>query len=460
MRKNFFLNLSLIFLFLALLVMSIQFLNTRSIKLHWSTQEAYLMRFQWLDSVNLYLKTGKILMLPENNRLEDLSTGEDQGYPFILSVLGQSLGMKEMTFGAFIKFNYLLVITLGVATSVLLFLSFSSLPIALIFYFLYLRIGVYFGGIDHHWMLGAFVPFYVAFLIFFLKKRATFKPVWFLPYLLVAGVANIFREGNGVIGILLLVSVLTVVNIQDARKIFKLKSIPRLFFPKLQKNIFIIPLLILAYLAPVLLLNGARNWRNLKYFNGQSSDMITHHGIWHNAFMGLGYIPNNYGIKWDDNNPIKFARLVNPDVGYMTSEYFSILRGLYFKYSFESPDLWFGNILAKAKAISMLNTEFTNNSPGKFLPLMLRNYFLYISLFGIFLLSRKDKVATAIFWLILASLLISTIPGFIGTPTFIYLGGLQSAFFLTWFYLGLLIYLDLKNFLKQYRPNQPLFHFL
>lgn len=431
--------------------MSIQFFFTRPIKIQWSAQEAYIMRFQWLDSVNLYLKTGKILMLPESNRLEDLSTGEDQGYPFIMSVIGRTLGMQEMTFGAFIKFNYLLVIALGVATSVLLFLSFESLFISLSFYFLYLKIGIYSGGIDHHWMLGAYVPFYLAFLMFFLKKRATFKPVWFLPYFLIAGVANIVREGDGMIGILLLVILLIVITAQDGRKIYK---------PKPRKNILILLLLILVYLSPTLLLNGVRSWRNSKYFNGESSDMITHHGIWHNAFMGLGYIPNSYGIQWDDTNPIKFVHKVNPNVGYMTNEYYSILRGLYFKYSFESPDLWFGNIFAKAKAISSLNEGFTDNSPGKFLRPALRNYFLYIALFGIFILSRKDKVANAIFLLILASLLISSIPGFVGTPTFIYLGGFKSAFFLTWFYFGSLIYIALKDFLKKQWSNQQLFNFL
>src|SRR3989344_2690556 len=174
MERKFLNNISLCFLFILLFGMSVQFFCTRPIKLQWSTQEAYLMRFQWLDSVNLYLKTGKILMLPENNRLEDLSTGEDQGYPFILSVIGRTLGMQEMSFGAFIKFNYLLLMTLGIATSVLLFLCFNSLLVSLFFYYSYLRIGVYSGGIDHHWMLGAYIPFYVAFLMFFLKKRETF----------------------------------------------------------------------------------------------------------------------------------------------------------------------------------------------------------------------------------------------------------------------------------------------
>lgn len=450
MQRKFLNNISLCFLFILLFGMSIQFFFTRPIKSQWSTQEAYLMRFQWLDSVNLYLKTGKILMLPEKDRLEDLSTGEDQGYPLIMSFLGRTLRQQEMNFGAFIKFNYLLMVTLGVATSVLFFLSFNSLLISLTFYFLYLRMGIYFGDIDHHWMLGAYMPFYIAFLIFFLKKRATFKPIWFLPYFLIAGVANIVREGYGVIGILLLVSVLIVIPFQNG---FKHKL-------KLRKNFLFVFLLILVYLAPALLLNGVRYWRDVKYFNGQSSDMITHHGIWHNAFMGLGYIPNSYGIQWDDTNPIKFVHKVNPNINYMTNEYYSILRGLYFKYSYESPKLWFDNVLAKASAIHKLNGEFANTSPGKFLPPDLRNYFLYISLFGILILSRKDKVANAIFWLVLASLLISSIPGFIGTPTFIYLGGLKSAFFLTWFYLCLLIYLALKNFLKTRWPKQPLFNFL
>lgn len=453
-------GLALIFLLFALFMMSAQYLKTRPIKLIWSTQEAYLMRFQWLESVNLYLKTGKILMLQEDNRLEDLSTGEDQGYPFLLSLTGKSLGMQEMNFGTFIRFNYLLMVALGLAASFILFLTFNSLLISILFYFFYLRLGIYDGGIDHHWMIGAYMTFYISFLILFLKKRTTFKHIWFLPYFLIAGIANIVREGDGLIGILILISLLIIVFIQDGKKKYKqsfslnkLKSIFRLKFLSRHKNILIISLFILVYLAPTLLLNEVRSRRNLKYFNGESSDMITHHGIWHNAFMGLGYIPNSYGIQWDDNNPIKFVHRVNPNVGYMTNEYYDILQNIYFQYSFESPSLWFGNVLAKAKAINILIGEFTNNSPGKILPAMLKDYFLYISLIAIFILTRKDKVTSATLWLIVASLLISSLPGLIGTPMSLFLGGLRSAFFMTWFYLACLIYLNFKDYAVKRKFN-------
>ena len=102
-------RLGYILLGLFLLISSWQYLFSRHIKLNWTYKEAYLMRFQWLDSINLYLHTGKILMSPENMRLEDLCVGEDQGYPLILSLIGKFMGMSRMAFDTFIKFNYLLL---------------------------------------------------------------------------------------------------------------------------------------------------------------------------------------------------------------------------------------------------------------------------------------------------------------------------------------------------------------
>lgn len=446
-------KISLILLLLILTGMSLQFIYSKSIKLQWQSNEAYLMRFQWLDSANLYLKTGKILMLPQNNRLEDLSTGEDQGYPFLMSILGKGLGIREMNFGFFIQFNYLLLITLGIMCSLLVFVVFKSIFLTSLFYFLYLELGIYNGGIDHHWIIGSYIIFCILYNISLIRHKSNFPKSLLIIYFLIAGLANVIREGDGLTGILILsVSVIIIIG-------WKYKNIPK--YPILKFKILLFGIFLISmFFLPTALLKLARYQRDLSFFNGKSSDMITHHGLWHNAFMGLGYIPNNYGIQWSDNNPIKFVHLINPETGYMTNDYYNILRGLYFKYSFESPNLWYGNILAKARTINKLNGEFTNNSPGKFLPQVLRNYFLYISLFGILLLSRKDKSKTAIFWLILVSLLISSIPGFIGTPTILYLEGLQSAFFMTWFYLGSLGYIALKDILKRHWPNQTLLNIL
>src|SRR3989344_5746474 len=134
-----------------LLFMSVRYLSFQPVKLVWSTGEAYLMRFQWLESVNLYLDTGKLLMYPPDMRLEDVATGEDQGYPFILSFVGSLTNVQKMNFGNFVRFNYLLFVLLGVAASLLLYAGFESLLVAVVFFFFYLRTNIYTGGLDHNW---------------------------------------------------------------------------------------------------------------------------------------------------------------------------------------------------------------------------------------------------------------------------------------------------------------------
>jgi len=450
----------LIVLFFLLLSMSLQFISTRSIKLNWTPAEATNTRFRWLDSVNFYLETGKILMNPGNHRLEESSVGEDQGYPLILSILGRLWGLQEMSFGGFIKFNYLLLISLGIVSSVLLFLSFKSLIIATAFYYLYLKIGIYGGHIDHHWILGAFIPFYLTFLIFFLKNRSIFKSSWFVIYFLIAGVANIMREGNGVVALLILSLLFIILMIQDGFKKFIPKPIFRTRFPYLHKNILLLTFLILIYISPMLILDGVRKWRNGKYFNGQPSNMITHHGLWHSAFIGLGYIPNKYGIEYADPSGVEHARKINPNVKYQTNEYHDILRGLYFKYSLESPSFWFDSFFAKVKTLHKEAVKFSAKFIRYLFPDDLNNYLPYGLLSAIFIISRKNKTSLAIFWLILAAILTSSVPALVAKPTTSFIVGFQAALFMAWFYFISLIYFAIKDFLKTHLPNQPFFDFL
>lgn len=430
-------KIPLIVLFTGLLILSIVYFSSRQIKIHWRSEEAYLMRFQWLDSVNFYLKTGKILMYPPHQRLEDIALAEDQGYPFILSLVGKLLGIREMNFGTFIRFNYLLVVILGTFTSLLIFLSFNSLFLALSFYFFYLKAGLYNGGIDHQWMLGVYIPFYLSFLILSLSKRKSFKPIYFSIYFLTAGIANTVREGDGIIGILLFFSLLTIILLQNGVK---------KHLHNLGKKAFYSLFFIFIYITPWLILNSVRTYRDKVYFNGTSSDQITHHGLWHNAFMGLGFVPNKYGIRWDDANNLQFVRKVNPKANYTTNEYYDILRRLYFKYSLESPKLWFINFFAKLKEIHKLQGQFYvyNN----LILMKVKDYLLYILLLLMFLLSGKDKIKKTIFWLNLMAVLISSIPDLIAIPIMTYLHGLRASYFMTFFYTLVLFSLRLKHYFK------------
>ena len=430
-------NLTWIVLCLFLLLSTYQFLQSRSVRLQWTKQEVYLMRFQWLDSVNLYLQTGKLLMLPENIRLEDGSIGEDQGYPLILSTIGKSTGQKEMNFGHFTHFNYALYVVLGATTAVLLFLSFGNLIVPVAFYYFYLKSNMYNGGVDHHWMMAAFLLFYLAFLIFLVRRRHNIHPLLLFIYFLIAGVANIIREGDGVVALLLFAAFIAIILIQDSFK----KT-------RLRKKFIIAALLIFTYVMPWLVLSSIRTYRNHVYFNGQKSVMITHHGLWHNAFMGLGYLPNPYGIRWDDSSVLPLVKTVNPNANYLTNEYFGILRQLYFKHVFEHPQFFLENLLAKIKATHLYLASLFPQTLST-VPAVVQEYALYLILLGMYLVSRGSKQLMANFSLVIVALVAAMLPGLIAVPTGFYSRGLESAYYMTWILFLAAIIFRFKDKLKK-----------
>lgn len=448
-------------LFSLLILMSWQFLFTREIIL---PSEPYrgIARFIWLDSINLYLREGKILMFPKNTiiqdvrevrpkedeykypfivlgsdqRLEDVWAYDDQGYPFIISVFGRLWGLGEATPATFIKFNYLLLVIIGILSSVLLFLSFKSLLISITFFYFFLRIHIYDGYIDHHWMIGAMMIFYLSFLIFFLRSRKNFRLYWFGFYFLAAGIANIVRGGDGVIGLLLVFAVFVMTSWNNGfKEYFDKKTFPSYFL--------LAVFLIFVYLLPGFILGGARYFRDWAYFNSDHSDRLNYHGFWNGAFMGLGYVSNSYGLKWDDELPVTFARKIDPNVKFHTREYNDVMRQLYIGYSFKHPDLWFGNLFAKVKAIHNLAGWWIWQGSAGLLPKIISNYLIYITIASIFILSRKDKVLKTISWVVVASLLVSSAPGLIALPTSFYLKGFLASIFMSFFYLATLLYLRL-----------------
>lgn len=61
------------------------------------------------------------------------------------------------------------------------------------------------------------------------------------------------------------------------------------------------------------------------------------HPFWHPVYLGLGYLPNEYGIRWDDSEGLAAAQRIDPDVRYLGSGYGEILRKEYFSVWRESP---------------------------------------------------------------------------------------------------------------------------
>ncbi len=59
------------------------------------------------------------------------------------------------------------------------------------------------------------------------------------------------------------------------------------------------------------------------------------HGIWHNVYLGFGFTPNPYGIRWDDTVGAAHARANGAEFG--TPEYQPMMRKLVFSILLKDP---------------------------------------------------------------------------------------------------------------------------
>jgi len=61
-----------------------------------------------------------------------------------------------------------------------------------------------------------------------------------------------------------------------------------------------------------------------------ASTLPNAHPIWHATYLGLGYLPNRWGIRWDDAFGFQAAQRVDPKVVLLSPHYEHIIRHLYF----------------------------------------------------------------------------------------------------------------------------------
>ena len=72
-------------------------------------------------------------------------------------------------------------------------------------------------------------------------------------------------------------------------------------------------------------------------WNLPESSTIDKHGIQHSLYIGLGAVPNEFGIEWNDAHGLKAARKVDPNVAYVSKEYYNILGQEYFRLVMQNP---------------------------------------------------------------------------------------------------------------------------
>jgi hypothetical protein len=75
-------------------------------------------------------------------------------------------------------------------------------------------------------------------------------------------------------------------------------------------------------------LAAVREYRDDHVAGDLGRGQLTAHPFWHNVYLGLGYLPNDEGIRYRDDIALAKARQETPGVRYQSSEYEQTLRTL------------------------------------------------------------------------------------------------------------------------------------
>lgn len=169
----------------------------------------------------------------------------------------------------------------------------------------------------------------------FVRRRKTVL-AWLAIGVLGIGVATLFRQSIGLMGVASSILALVAVAIKG-----------RTHFTA----IAVLTLAVMAsYQSPSLVFRA----RDAVY-HLTASNTMEQHGIWHNIYLGLGVVDNDFGISWNDSVAFEHAQRINPKVVWGTTEYYETLRGAYFKLVLEHP-LSVTTIYAKKLQLTLQQT--------------------------------------------------------------------------------------------------------
>ena len=234
-----------------------------------------------------------------------------------------------------------------------------------------------------------------------INKSRQIKPLMFLYILfigIVIGGSQYFRANSGT----------TFTIFLFVQSFLRLKT-------KQYKNILTVWIIFtLGYIAPKILVQQLIMERNTFLISNNISspdNLLGGHPFWHTAYIGLGYIPNPYQLKYDDGIAIEKVKSIAPQARFCSPLYESILKEAYFNFIAQYP-------LYAFKVYGI-----------KLLLLLLIGVILFLFIGG-----KMAILNNLVFWPMLAVLCFTLLPPIIAVPRFNY----SSAFLLCILTYGLL----------------------
>lgn len=308
----------------AVLLFVAQFIGTLE-RLHdlpnsWSASE------KWIESAECARTTGKLLVGCKNDGTivpySELSNADDVGHALFLGmysiVTGKTLILEH---GALLN---VVVNFTGVALIAAIILGAGQFWSSVVVLIGGGTIASSYVGIAPHSALPGITCFAMAFplsLLVFPSSRWWTRIAWLVAGAAALAGATLLRQSLGMMGTFAgLVAVAVAISYAQNNR------------QRLQILITALPLLFAASMATTVTL-ALRD----AAWNVTAGNLVDRHGIQHNLLLGLGVIENSFGVRWDDAYGLEAARLVDPNIGYVSQDYYRILGQEYLRMVLSDP---------------------------------------------------------------------------------------------------------------------------
>jgi len=171
-------------------------------------------------------------------------------------------------------------------------------------------------------------------------------------------------------------------------------------------------------------LPSIRHYRDASVGANLTREYPTTHAFWHPAYLGLGYLPNDSGIRWNDSIGLEAAKQKDPTVRYLSPRYERDLRSLYFQ--FVRNHLRFTTRLYLAKSAVVVSDAF-------------RRFWLAALILPPMLLvpTRLRRLMRTFALLLVPAVVLGVIPALLGVPVLEYEYEWLAAWGIAWM-LGVL----------------------
>lgn len=108
----------------------------------------------------------------------------------------------------------------------------------------------------------------------------------------------------------------------------------------------------------------------------EPAELVATHGLAHTLYIGLGTVPNKFGIRYDDAVGREAAARVAPDVKYLSKDYFRLMWSLYFARWADDPVEVMRIYMEKSWSILRNRIPDYFPPPWLFLPLVLAVHYV------------------------------------------------------------------------------------